>query len=221
MRFVLPRIAHHIYKSGRYHMLSNVWGVCGDRVGIAKGNVGSGERPNNVEKRVTRHTTNKHSTQPPDATHNPLRAQAKHLTEAKKFHPSEGFCEHVRGIKVTRYMRNGYQLAIDVVPYPVVHSMDVLHGTLMLRMFHDLDSQFIIKEEWRRTRHVVADLLEKVTHPHNFASDLGRDSVLGFGGRERDVRLQMAAPLYSATTDGDHKAACGSTVVRIPTQVRI
>ena len=49
VRFVLPQIAHYIYNSGRYYMLRNVWGVCGDRVGIARGNMGSGERPNNID----------------------------------------------------------------------------------------------------------------------------------------------------------------------------
>ena len=53
VRFDLP-LARTIYTSeGGYHMPRLKWGMYADRLGIAMGNVGSGERPNNIEVRDT------------------------------------------------------------------------------------------------------------------------------------------------------------------------
>jgi len=66
--------------------------------------------------------------------------KTKHIPKLKKLEPPQGLREDVGGVEVAWHMRNRYQLMIDMVPYPVVSSMHVLHSALMLWVFRDLDS---------------------------------------------------------------------------------
>jgi len=105
---------------------------------------------------------------------------------------------------------------LNLVAYPVIGTMDMLHGGLVFRVLCDLDGRFIVDRERGRARCVVAEFIEKIAHPYNLIANLRSSGILRLGAGRRDVRLETASPLGGTTANADREAPSRSTVVRVP-----
>ena len=64
--------------------------------------------------------------------------------------------------------------------------MDVLHYPLVLRMPSHLYNRLIVEKQPGPARHIVAELLEKLSHQHDLAPDLRCPGILRLGTLSRE-----------------------------------
>jgi len=53
--------------------------------------------------------------------------ESEHGTKLGKLEPAKWFCEYIGWVLITRDMRNGDLLALDLIVNPVVGAMHVFH----------------------------------------------------------------------------------------------
>jgi len=75
--------------------------------------------------------------------------KTKHIAETKELELAQGLREDIGGVEVARDVGDGYQFAVDMIPYPVVGTVYMLHRALMLGMFCNLNGRKIVHKEWR------------------------------------------------------------------------
>jgi hypothetical protein len=117
--------------------------------------------------------------QPPE-----LHAEPEHIAELGELDASERLGEDVSRVLIPRDMRHCNRLLLNLLADPMVGMVDVLHGALMLGVLQYLDGRLVVHEKRQQACRVIAELFEKVPHPHNFTADLRGGSVLQFSAQQ-------------------------------------
>jgi hypothetical protein len=105
--------------------------------------------------------------QPPE-----LCVEPEYIMELGELDVSEQLGEDVGRVLIPRDMRHCNHLPLDLLVDPMVGTVDMLHGALMLRVLQYLDGRLVVHEKWRQAHCVIAKLFKKVPHPHNFTANL-------------------------------------------------
>jgi len=74
--------------------------------------------------------------------------ESEHGTKLGELEPAKWFHEYIGWVLITRDMRNGNLLALDLIANPVVGAMHMFHCRLVLRVFGDLDGGLVVNKEW-------------------------------------------------------------------------
>jgi len=106
------------------------------------------------EKKEKKH--HKHETKPKT---NSI-AQPKHTPELRELDPPQGFRENIGQVLTTWDMSDRNITTFDVIVYPMVSAMHMLHSRLMLRVFCHLDCGRVVDQDRQRMRYIVPKLAQ-------------------------------------------------------------
>ena len=81
--------------------------------------------------------------------------------EFDKLDATERFCENVSRILIPGDVAYCDCLLLNLFMNPMVCTVYVLHGALVLRVFEYLDGQLVVHKQWRWVCCVIAKLFER------------------------------------------------------------